>query len=264
MTILDKIVEYKKQFVADRKKKISIDELKSTEYYKRTCYSFSEHITSDKKTGIIAEFKRQSPSKGIINDSATVEEVTQAYAENGASALSVLTDVNYFGGSDEDLLAARKVNSIPILRKEFIIDPYQIHRAKSIGADVILLIAACLSTDENKMLAETAKELGLEVLLEIHNHDELKYINEFVDVVGVNNRNLKTFEVSIQTSKDLSKEISNDVVKISESGISSVESIIELKKYGFEGFLIGENFMKQSQPGVAFEKFVQELRLKAQ
>lgn len=210
-------------------------------------------------TGIIAEFKRQSPSKGIINSRADVVKVTQAYTGNGAAALSVLTDKHFFGGSNEDLMRAR-VNSIPILRKDFIVDEYQIVEARAIGADVILLIAAALTSEEVERLAAFAKKLQLEVLLEIHDASELGHICENCDVIGVNNRNLKTFTVDIQQSIDLFGRMPADRIKISESGITDTATIHRLKKAGFKGFLIGENFMKQEDPAIAFASFVNHLK----
>lgn len=261
MNILDKIVTHKKEEVKSQQLKVNIDELKSTEYFSRKTLSLRQFLLDDTKTGIIAEFKRKSPSKGIINANADVVEVTNAYATYGASGLSVLTDENFFGGSIEDLKKAR-VNNTPILRKDFMIAPYQFYEAKAIGADVILLIAACLSPQQVKDFAALSKELGLEVLLEIHNEEELQHICDEVDFVGVNNRNLKTFEVDINTSLQLFPHIPADKPAIAESGISNVDTIVTLKQAGFKGFLIGENFMKQPDPTIAFADFVTELKAK--
>ena len=220
-------------------------------------------MLDETKTGIIAEFKRKSPSKGIINDKAGVEEVTKAYTSFGASCLSVLTDEHFFGGSTQDLISAR-VNQVPILRKDFIIDEYQVVEARAMGADVILLIAACLSPARVKALAVFAKALELEVLLEIHNEEELQHICDETGIVGVNNRDLKTFTVDINRSVELSKKIPADKIKIAESGIHDVETIDIFKKAGFKGFLIGENFMKQPDPMIAFADFVNQLKLTTQ
>jgi len=190
-----------------------------------------------------------------------VATVTKGYAAAGASCLSVLTDSAFFGGSSEDLQRAR-VNEIPILRKDFIIDEYQIIEAKAIGADVILLIAACLTPEEVQRLAEFARRLRLEVLLEIHNEEELEHICEATEMVGVNNRDLKTFTVDIQRSIDLSKMIPEGKILVAESGISKIETILHMKDAGFTGFLIGENFMKEKDPGAAFGAFVAELKAK--
>ncbi len=259
MNILEEIVEHKKTEVIRKKSEVSIAELEASELYQRRCLSLKNSLSDPAKTGIIAEFKRRSPSKGVINNVASVEDVTAAYTRNAASGISVLTDEKFFGGTNTNLISARK-NQIPILRKEFIIDEYQIVEAKSIGADVILLIAACLSPLEVKQLASKAKQLGLEVLLEIHNEAELGHICDEVDLVGVNNRNLKTFEVDIQTSLKLINRIPKEKIAISESGISDVETILTLKSAGFKGFLIGENFMKQPDPTIAFAEFTNQLK----
>ena len=260
MSILDAIVEHKKKEVASCKELIPVEVLRNMPLFNRQTINFKESLLSGDNTGIIAEFKRQSPSKGIINDKADVKEVSGGYAAHGASAISVLTDFNFFGGSVDDLQKARSVTSIPILRKEFIIDPYQIYEAKAIGADLILLIAAILEQEEAESMASLAHELGLQVLMEIHGEEELDLITDHVDVVGVNNRNLKTFEVSLEHSAELAARIPDRYLKISESGISSPADIRYLKQHGFRGFLIGENFMKTSDPVMAFKNFVHELK----
>jgi len=259
MNILDTIIEFKKEEVASSKKLVPVDVLRQQEGFNRTTLSLKDFLLDKTKTGIIAEFKRRSPSKGIINDKADVVEVTKAYAENGASCLSVLTDKHFFGGSADDLRKAR-VNHIPILRKDFIIDEYQLVEARAMGADVILLIAACLTPDRVKELAFFAKSLQLEVLLEIHNEGELEHICEETELVGVNNRDLKTFSVDINRSLELSRQIPADKIKIAESGISNIETIRVFKEAGFKGFLMGENFMKAADPGEAFKQFVQNLK----
>jgi indole-3-glycerol phosphate synthase len=259
MNILDQIIEHKRREVADSKKNVPLKELEKAPQYSRQTLSFKESLLRDDSTGIIAEFKRKSPSKGIINGTADVAQVTKAYADNGAAALSVLTDESFFGGSNEDLKTAR-VNNIPILRKEFIVDEYQIAEARSIGADVILLIAACLTPGEVRRLASFAKSIELEVLLEIHNQQELVHICNECDVVGVNNRDLKHFTVDINRSLELSEKIPAEKVKISESGITDTGAISMLRSAGFRGFLIGENFMKQPDPAIAFASFVKHLK----
>lgn len=261
MNILDKIVAHKKEQVKSQQTKVSIEELKDVPFFSRETLSLREFLLNENKTGIIAEFKRKSPSKGIINDSADVVKITNAYSTFGASGLSVLTDENFFGGSKEDLLKAR-LNNTPILRKDFMIDAYQFYEAKAIGADVILLIAACLTSTQVKEFAALSKELDLEVLLEIHNEEELEHICDDVDFVGVNNRNLKTFEVNINTSLQLYPHIPKDKLAIAESGINNTDTIVTLKEAGFKGFLIGENFMKQADPTIAFADFVTELKAK--
>jgi indole-3-glycerol phosphate synthase len=257
MTILDKIVLQKKEVVAQAKVQVSVAQLEASELFARTPYSFREFLLDPARTGIIAEFKRRSPSKGIINDRVSVEDVTTAYAAAGASAISVLTDTEFFMGKPADLIAARKVNSIPLLRKDFMIDEYQVLEAKAIGADIILLIAAILTPAEIQNLASLAKSLGLYVLLEVHNLEELqRSINPNVDAIGVNNRNLADFSVSVETSFQLAEHIPAEFMKISESAISNTDTIKQLKAAGFNGFLIGENFMRQDDPGAAMRKFV--------
>ena len=259
MNILDKIIAYKKIEVAQNKLNAPVNQLEKTEFFARQVISMRKSLLDQNSTGIIAEFKRQSPSKGVINGSADVLIVTEAYAAKGAAALSILTDENFFGGSNADLQKAR-INNVPILRKDFIIDEYQVLEAKAIGADVILLIAACLSPAEVKRLAAFAKTLGLEVLLEIHNEAELGHVCDDCDVVGVNNRDLKYFTVDINRSLELSEKIPADKVKISESGITDTGTIQRLRFAGFRGFLIGENFMRESDPSVAFASFVKHLK----
>ncbi len=260
MTILDKIVEKKKIEVAEAKERVSIEELQQYPLFDRACYSLKESILHPQRTGIIAEFKRASPSKGIINDKSTVEEVVKGYQEAGASAISVLTDNDFFQGSLADITAARKVLSIPLLRKEFIVDTYQIAEAKAYGADIILLIAACLSPTEVEVFSKYAKSLGLNVLLEVHNEEELMAnLFESIDAIGINNRNLKDFSVSLEHSYNLVNKIPNHYIKVSESGISDPETIKDLKSKGFQSFLIGENFMKTADPTLAIKEFIQHI-----
>lgn len=258
MNILDKIIAHKKIEVAERKAATSIADLEKSPAFSRSVLSLKQFLLDDSKTGIIAEFKRKSPSKGIINGDADVVAVTTAYAQHGASGLSVLTDTTFFGGSTEDLVKAR-VNNIPILRKEFIIDEYQLVEAKAMGADVILLIAACLTPADVQRLARFAQSLQLEVLLELHDEEELAHVCEETVLVGINNRNLKTFVVDIERSLAMAQRIPANKVKIAESGISSAENIRLFRDHGFRGFLIGENFMKEPNPGAAFEQFVKAL-----
>lgn len=253
-TILDNIIINKKVEVEQNKLAIGVARLQSAPHFNRTCYNFADSILS--KSGVIAEFKRKSPSKGIINPNALVSDVTKGYENAGASAISVLTDTTFFGGTNNDLLMARDQVKIPILRKDFIVDEFQLLEAKAIGADVILLIAACLTIKECKDLAVFAKNLGLNVFLEIHTEAELEYINECIDVVGINNRNLKTFTVDVDNSLRLSSLLPKDMVKVAESGISNPEIISTFKNGGFKGFLIGENFMKTDSPEQACKNFI--------
>lgn len=258
MNILEKIIAHKKGEVTERKKNVPIAALEQYEDFKKLPLSLKAFLKEESKVGIIAEFKRASPSKGIINDKADVVEVTANYTRFGASGISVLTDENFFKGSLNDLDIAVK-NQVPVLRKDFMIDEYQVVEAKAHGASVILLIAACLSPTEVKTLARFAKNLGLEVLLELHDESELNHICSYVDLVGVNNRNLKTFSVDLDQSIRLAEKIGSDFLKIAESGINSAENIQYLKQHGFAGFLIGEYFMKQENPGQAFQHFVKAL-----
>jgi len=261
MDILDQINNHKRREIAEAKSKVSLEELKASPYFKRPANSLKTALLAEGASGVIAEFKTKSPSKGVINDEAEASEVTADYVVAGASGLSVLTDDNFFGGSFEDLAKARWANpKTPILRKDFMLDPYQIYEAKAHGADVILLIAESLSKGLLLELTQTAKEIGLEVLVEVHSAEELEKLNPLVDLVGVNNRNLKTFEVDVQTSVRLSELIPEQFVKISESGISDHESIAQLRAAGFKGFLIGETFMKTDNPGKACAEFIQKLK----
>jgi indole-3-glycerol phosphate synthase len=261
MDILDQINNHKRIEIAEAKCRISVDELKASPYFTRKTNSLKFALLAEGASGIIAEFKTQSPSKGLINSEAEASEITAAYVAAGASGLSVLTDDRFFGGSFEDLAKARWANpKTPILRKDFMLDPYQIFEAKAHGADVILLIAESLSKGLLLELTQTAKEIGLEVLVEVHSAEELEKLNPLVDLVGVNNRNLKTFEVDVQTSVRLSKLIPEHFVKISESGISDPESIAQLRIAGFKGFLIGETFMKTENPGQTCAGFIEKLK----
>jgi len=259
MTILDQINEHKKIEVAAAKATISLAELMKFPAYNKPMPSLKEFLLSPERTGIIAEHKRQSPSKGIINGNVKLEQVVMDYETGGASAVSVLTDQKYFGGNLADLKEATSLLSIPVLRKEFIVDKYQIHEAKAYGASIILLIAASLTAEEVDRFAKLAHELGMEVLFEIHNEEELSKISSNIDVVGVNNRDLKTFKVDIQQSVKLAKLIPEQFIKISESGISDPETVKMLKTHGYQGFLMGENFMKEANPGEAFKNFIKQL-----
>ena len=221
--------------------------------------SLKKYLLREDKLGVIAEFKRRSPSKGNINPYAAVENVSIGYMQAGASALSVLTDEHFFGGKTEDLTTARKFNFCPILRKDFVIDEYQLIEAKSIGADAVLLIAECLDKKRLDQLASTAKQLGLEVLMEVHSIDQLAKLSDHVDVLGVNNRDLKTFNVDIQHSIEMAAGIPKDLVRISESGIHHPEQVVELLQAGFQGFLIGELFMKTAHPQKTCREFIKNV-----
>lgn len=260
MTILDHIVAYKKKEIAAKKEAYALKLFESSMLFDRPVISLAMALKNS-DTGIIAEHKRRSPSKSVINEKADLPDVVSGYQEAGVSAISVLTDTRFFGGSIEDLLLARKTVTIPLLRKEFIIDPYQLFEARAAGADAILLIAAILTKEQLSHLATVAKSLQLEVLLEVHNEDELlRSPLENIDLLGVNNRDLKTFEVSTDISKELASRIPSHLVKVSESGLSRPETILELREYGYNGFLMGEHFMRESNPGRSASEFIKNLR----
>lgn len=257
--ILDKIVANKRIEVEQQKKEVSIDQLvKSLANIDCKKGLFKQSLINS-STGIIAEFKRRSPSRGWIFENANISEIIPLYSNGGASAISVLTDTDFFGGTFDDLVLASSLTQTPLLRKDFMVDEYQFYQAAAMGASAVLLIASSLTVLETKQFAIKAKELGLDVLLEVHNEKELGHINEYVDVVGVNNRNLGTFITDIQASFDLVDKIPNEFVKISESGISSPQTVIDLRQVGYRGFLMGENFMKTNNPGEALANFIKEL-----
>ena len=257
-TILDKILDDKRLEVAGRRLSVSISELEKSSSFARKCLSMKQSLLNS-DTGIISEFKRKSPSKGWIHEHADVVEVTSGYSAAGASGISILTDFSYFGGTTQDIITARPYITCPVLRKDFVIDEYQLYEAKAMGADVVLLIAAALTINETLEFAKKAHELGLEVLLEVHNREELGHSNEYVDMMGVNNRNLKTFRVDTNISFELSGRIPEDFVKVSESGISTIETVKELRSSGYRGFLMGENFMKEANPAKALSGFIEKL-----
>lgn len=259
MDILEKIIAHKRQEVQRKKALLPAADFESYPYFGSTCNSLVTSLLNEGGTGIIAEFKRKSPSKGEINTEVTIAQVVTAY-DKYASGISVLTDEFFFGGSEDDLAYTREIVNAPILRKDFIIDEYQVLEAKAIGASAVLLIAACLTPKEVKELALFAKRNGLEVLLEIHNESELGHITDEVDMVGVNNRNLKTFEVDINTSIQLASLLPAEKILISESGINEPGKIVQLREFGYKGFLIGELFMKTPDPALAFGNFVHQLR----
>lgn len=262
MSILDKIINNKRIEVEERKSLYPVKLLERSIYFNTKPVSLKQYLLRPDKSGIIAEFKTQSPSKGIINAYADVEKVSVEYMQAGASALSVLTDQKFFGGSFENLTKARKNNYCPILQKDFIIDEYQIVEAKSIGADAILLIADILSKTDLNRFSTLAKSLGLEILFEMHDSLELSKLNDQIEIIGVNNRNLKTFQVDIESSIRISDLIPNNLIKVSESGIHSVNDIVLLKQHAYNGFLIGENFMKTNHPGKACKDFIDEINKK--
>jgi indole-3-glycerol phosphate synthase len=259
MNTLNKIIEHKRIEVKEREALYPIELLKKTNYFNSKTVSLSSYLKRPDKSGIIAEFKKQSPSAGVINKYLSVEKTSIGYMQAGASALSILTDKTFFGGSSEDLTIARKYNFCPILRKDFIINEYQLIESKSIGADAILLIAAVLTKEEIIDLTDKAHELGLEVLLELHAPDEIQKLYEKVDVVGVNNRDLNTMKIDVNQSMIMSDLLPKHMIKISESGIENIEVIQKLKTHGYQGFLIGSHFMKQPHPHLACKEFINEL-----
>jgi indole-3-glycerol phosphate synthase len=261
MNILDQIIAHKVTEVEERKSLYPVKLLEKSIFFETQPVSMAKYIRREDKTGIIAEIKRKSPSKGVINAHVSIERTSIGYMQAGASALSILTDTQFFGGSNKDLTEARKFNFCPILRKDFTIDAYQIIEAKSIGADAILLIAAALEPLKLKSLCHFAHSLQLEVLMEVHNEEELMTnLDAGADLIGVDNRNLKTFEVSLDVSRKLSKAIPDSVIKVSDSGIESVEASADLRAHGYQGFLMGQNFMQHSRPEVACKDFIDKLR----
>ena len=262
VNILDEIIAFKKHEVQEKKKLTPVNSLEQSMYFKKATNSLSNCLQRKDKSGIIAEIKRKSPSKGIIHPDVSVAKLSAEYIAAGASALSVLTDENYFGGSNQDLLIARKQIANPILRKEFIIDEYQVVEAKSIGADVILLIVACLDKKTLKSLTGLAHDLDMEVLIEVHDKSEIyDDLFELGDIIGINNRDLETFDVNIETSRILAELIPEGITLISESGLHAPEQLIDLKSHGFNGFLIGENFMRQTNPSKACRNFIEKLEI---
>ena len=222
--------------------------------------SMKEALTKS-DSGIIAEFKRKSPSKGWIKEEGQPDIIPLSYQQNGAAALSILTDEKYFGGCDDYIRIARQSGvNIPVLYKNFVIDEYQLFQARLCGASAVLLIAAVLTLTECRSLLHTAHELGLEVLLEMHSHEELEYAGLEPDMCGINNRNLGSFMTDVENSFRLAELLPKDVVKVSESGISNPDTVKALREVGFRGFLIGENFMKTADPGTALADFISKVR----
>lgn len=259
MNILEKIIAYKRKELVTNIKRTPVKKLESSMLFTREIIPLTDYILNPVKTGIIAEFKRKSPSKGIINRVSDIEQVTSGYCRYGASGISVLTDYEFFGGSSTDLSRARAVCPVPILRKDFIIDEYQIIETRAIGADVILLIAAALNKYRILQLARFARSIKLQVLLEIHDSVEIESVNEYIDIIGVNNRDLNTFRVNTKISIEMAGKIPEQFVKISESGISSPAILKELREAGYHGFLMGEIFMDTDDPVAAFSGFTKKI-----
>lgn len=259
MTILDKIMAYKKKEVSRRKTLFPPTYWEKAPLFEKATISLTKALQNS-GSGIIAEHKRRSPSKPIINQTISIEKVVLGYEQAAVCGMSILTDNHFFGGSLEDLTTARALSQKPLLRKEFIIEEYQLLEAKAHGADVILLIAACLTRKQIETLSKAAQSLGLEVLLEVHNQEEVeKALMPSLNLLGVNNRNLKTFDVSLDNSLSLAQKIPSDFVKISESGISTTTAIKQLQEVDFQGFLIGEHFMKTQNPGRSAADFIKTI-----
>ena len=262
MKILENIRQQKILEVRQRKTLYPVEVLEQSLFFDRSCASFKSHLSDTKQSGIIAEFKRRSPSKGNINRDANVQVVTQGYIGAGAVALSVLTDERFFGAGNNDLKLAREFNCCPILRKDFILDEYQIIESKAMGADAILLIAKLLPAAVIVQFTQLAHQLGMEVILETNNETEIQANSDTnADIIGINNRNLNTFEVDIENSIRLAGLLPVPMIKIAESGIDSPATIGILKKNGFAGFLIGEYFMKSNDPVAQCQAFVNLLRI---
>lgn len=263
MDILEEIVAYKRIEVEQQKQALppSVLYSKVEEAMAKGNVSLRSMKASlaASQSGIIAEFKRKSPSKGWIKEEGQAEVIPGSYSRNGASAISILTDEKYFGGQPEFVTTARPHVECPILRKDFIIDEYQLYHARAIGADAVLLIAADLTCKECGTLAEKAHQLGLETLLEVHSEAELDHVGDNIDMVGVNNRHLGTFHTDVKTSFMLAEQLPKDYLLVSESGISDPATVRKLRQAGYRGFLIGETFMKTPDPGEALRQFIEEV-----
>ena len=260
MDILNNIIGEKLKELEYLKNSISISRLEKSSFFKVKTKSLSKNI-KQKEIGIIAEHKRKSPSKSNINHQTPTKFIINGYDNGGAAGISFLTEKNFFNGSSVEFTEARRITNLPMLRKDFIIDEYQIIESKSIGADAILLIAACLNYSQIKNLSKLAKSFDLEVLIEIHDLEDLnKSCIDSIDMIGINNRNLKTFDVNIETSLNLVEKIPSSFTKISESGLNNSSEIMKLKNSGFDGFLIGERFMKSSNPGEELSNFISKIK----
>ncbi len=258
-TILSEIVDFKRIEIKERSLRHSIDLIHQCIPFSTKPVSLRERLSAEGASGIIAEFKQHSPSLGVINKEADVVKITTGYAAAGVSALSVLTESRYFGGSLDNFSIARQNNTCPMLQKDFFIDEYQIYEARALGADVILLIAAILTNEEVKKFASIAADLGMESILEVHTEDELERLCDEVSLVGVNNRDLKTFATDLGRAENLSLKIPKGFVKIAESGIKTGADVARLRNAGYQGFLIGERFMSQPDPAKACADFIQQI-----
>lgn len=256
MHILDRIAEHKRLEVDASKRAVDIAYLRDRALYHRETVSASANLKITGSPGIIAEHKRRSPSKPTINLDSDVGLIAEGYTRAGAAAISVLTDNHFFGGSLGDLTQARVVTDIPLLRKDFIIDHYQIEEARAHGADLVLLISELLDVYQVSDLAAHAQDIGLEVLLEMHTSEHVTKCDRYIDIVGINNRDLTTFDTDIERSLTIAQALPADMVRISESGLKTVDEIITLIQAGFDGFLIGETFMKTQDPAIACAELI--------
>lgn len=261
MNILETIAADAREAAESRAAVTPYAKLEKSDFFTRETISLYDTLSYPAASGIIAEFKRKSPSKGVINDIKDPAPVVSGYANAGASAISVLTEQKWFGGSADDLAAVRSQVRIPLLRKDFITTEYHVIESKSIGADIILLIAALMTPAETRTLASLARSLGLQTLLEIHSAEELGHITDQIDYIGVNNRNLKDFTVDTSLSEILAEALPDDKIWITESGLNKPEEVHRLRKAGFKGFLMGERFMKHLNPAEELKKFIGELAI---
>lgn len=261
MDILDKIIAHKRNEVLARKKQFPVCKLQDSAHFKLERPSFLQELIKTVPS-VIGEFKRKSPSKGIINFTAKIEQVAKDYQKAGIAAMSILTDKKFFGGEIYDLQLIAGISRMPLLRKDFIVDDYQVIESKSIGASAILLIASVLSKKEVDQLSHLAFDLGMEVLFEIHDEKDLDKLNHKIKIIGVNNRNLKTFEVSIDNSITLFSQLPLNCLKIAESGFHTTNDVIRMFSAGYDAFLIGETFMRSGDPGKTAMDFITDLKMK--
>jgi indole-3-glycerol phosphate synthase len=259
VNILEKIIAQKRKEIEAGKKERTLAYFTKQPLFEKKTRSLKQSVLDHPGWAVIAEFKRKSPSAGTINGDAILKDVVKTYAESGAAGISVLTDEVFFGGRLADLEASRDAGK-PLLRKDFIIDPWQVFESKASGADAILLIASCLEKQQIKELADTATSIGLEVLLELHHEEELDLLYRGISLVGVNNRDLGNFTVDLEHSAAMAEKIGGDHVKIAESGIKNLSDLRYLAACGFDGFLIGSLFMKEKDPGLACKNFIQKLK----
>lgn len=260
MNILDTIVQSKKEELRLAQKQVPLTALQDAAHYHRTTLSVAARLLAPEGLPVIAEYKRRSPSKGWIHEQAHLPTVVAGYASQHVAAISILTDGPFFGGSPAHLQEARGLVDVPLLRKDFTIDAYQLHEAKAWGADVVLLIAAILSPTQVQELSHEAHSLGLQVLLELHDESELEHVCPGISLVGINNRNLKSFEVNTDQSIRLQQQLPTHLLRVAESGIHSAETGAMLLDAGFDLLLMGEYFMKQAQPPIAIAHFAHQLK----